>query len=70
MIDRVVLALPLLFGGGLLASVFAAFGAWTVVLIGLTILSAIAAFMAYERRDDGYLGTSELRALGPPDGKA
>jgi hypothetical protein len=68
--DRVVLGSPLLFAGGLIASVFAAFGIWTVVLIALTLASSVAAFVAYERRDDGYLGTSDLRALPPPDGKA
>jgi hypothetical protein len=70
LIDRVALALPILFGGGVIASVFAAFGTWTIVLIALTVLSLIRAFVAYERRDDGYLGTSELRALVPPDGTA
>lgn len=67
LIDRVVLALPLLLGGGVLASLFVAFETWTIVLIALTILSLIRAFVAYERSDDGYLGASELRALPPPD---
>jgi len=59
----VILTLPVLFAGGVIASVFAAFGAWTIVLIVLTIMSLIRAFVAYERRDDGYLGTNELRAI-------
>ena len=70
LIDTAVMGLPLLFAGGVVASVFVSFGTWTVVLIVLTIVSLVAAFVAYERRDDGYLGTSDLRALPPPDGQA
>jgi uncharacterized membrane protein len=67
LIDRVVLTSPVLFGGGVVASVFATFGTWTIVLAILLILSLVGAFVAYERRDDGYLGTKDLRALKPPD---
>jgi len=67
LIDTIALATPLLFAGGVVASVFAAFGVWTVVLIVTTALSSVGAFLAYERRDDGYLGTSDLRALPPDD---
>ncbi len=67
---KLILTSPLLFGGGVVASVFAAFGTWTIVLIVLLVMSLIAAFVAYERRDDGYLGTDDLRALKPPDEKA
>lgn len=67
MLDNALLAAPVLFGGALLASVFAAFDTWTVVFIVLTILGSIAAFFAYERRDDGYLGATELRAISTPD---
>lgn len=70
LIDRVILTSPLLFGGGVVASVFAAFGVWTVVLILLLAMSLIGAFIAYERRDDGYLGTNDLKALTPPEEKA
>jgi deoxycytidine triphosphate deaminase len=70
LLDTVLLASPLLFAGGVIASVFVAFDTWTAVLIALTIVSAIAALIAYERRDDGYLGSSELRALRPPDSEA
>jgi deoxycytidine triphosphate deaminase len=68
--DTVILGSPVLFAGGIVASVFAAFGVWTIALIALTVVSTIAAFVAYERRDDGYLGTSDLRALQPPEDKA
>lgn len=64
--DTIALASPLLFGGGLLASLFASFGAWTVVLAVATLLSLIAAFLAYERRDDGYLHLDELRRPPSP----
>ena len=67
MFDVVMLSSPVLFGGGLIAGVFAKFGVWTIALILLTLVSLIAASIAYERRDDGYLGGSELRALKPPD---
>jgi deoxycytidine triphosphate deaminase len=68
LIDRIALASPLLFAGGVIASVFAPFGIWTVVLIVLLVVSVIAASVAYERRDDGYLGTNDLRTLkAPPD---
>lgn len=67
LIDRVILASPLLLGGGVVASVFSAFGTWTVVLVVLLVVSLVAAFIAYERRDDGYLGTPDLRALETPD---
>jgi deoxycytidine triphosphate deaminase len=70
MSDVVMLSSPVLFGGGLIASVFAKFGVWTIALIALTLVSLVAGLVAYERRDDGYLGTSELRALTPPDGNA
>ena len=70
LVDVVILTLPVLFAGGVIASVFAAFGTWTIVLIVLTIVSLIRAFVAYERRDDGYLGTNELRMLPPPDEQA
>jgi len=65
--DRTILASPILFGGGVVASVFAAFGVWTIVLIALLVMSLVAAFVAYERRDDGYLGTNDLRALRSPE---
>jgi len=68
--DTAILGSPLLFAGGVVASVFAAFGVWTLVLIFLTVVSAISAFVAYERRDDGYLGSSDLRALRPPEDRA
>jgi hypothetical protein len=68
--DTVILGSPLLFAGGLIASVFAAFGTWMIVLIVLTVVSLVAAFVAYERRDDGYLGTSDLHALRPPRERA
>jgi len=70
LIDTIVLAAPLLFASGLVASVFAVFETWTIVLIVATVLSLVGAFVAYERRDDGYLGTSDLRALLPPDDHA
>jgi len=70
LIDRMILTSPLLFGGGVVAGVFAAFGTWTIILIVLLVMSLVAAFVAYERRDDGYLGTNDLRALKPPDEKA
>ncbi len=70
LIDTTALALPLLFASGVVASVFVSFGIWTVVLIALTVVASIAAFLAYERRDDGYLGTSDLRDLRPPDVQA
>jgi hypothetical protein len=67
LMDRTILASPILFGGGVVASVFAAFGVWTIVLIALLVMSLVAAFVAYERRDDGYLGTNDLRALRSPE---
>jgi hypothetical protein len=39
----------------------------SIVLIVLLVMSLVAAFVAYERRDDGYLGTDDLRSLKPPD---
>jgi deoxycytidine triphosphate deaminase len=63
LIDNIVLALPVLFGGAVLAGVFVPFGLWMIVFIVLFVTSLIAAFAAYERRDDGYLGPSELRAI-------
>jgi hypothetical protein len=75
--DTVLLASPVLFAGGLIASLFATFGRLTIVFIAATLVSSLAAFVAYERRDDGYLGTSDLHALRlpdsphqPPDGRA
>jgi magnesium-transporting ATPase (P-type) len=47
----------------MLAGVFVPFGLWLIVFIALFVASLIAAFIAYERRDDGYLGPSELRAI-------
>lgn len=70
LLDRMALASPLLFGGGVVASVFAAFGTWTIILVVLLVVSSIASFIAYERRDDGYLGTNDLRALTTPGDKA
>jgi len=61
--DRGVRALPLLFGSGVVASVFAAFGVWTIVLAVLTFASLGGALAAYLRDDHGYLGKSELRAI-------
>lgn len=68
LVDTVALGLPLLFASGVVASVFVSFETWTIVLIALTVVSVVCAFVAYERRDDGYLGTSDLRSLSPPEG--
>lgn len=70
MIDRICLASPALFLGGVLASLFAPVGPWTIALPILTILALFIAYAAYERRDEGYLGNAELRRLLPPDGQA
>jgi deoxycytidine triphosphate deaminase len=70
LLDGVILAAPLLFGGGVVGSLFASFSVWTIVLIVLTVASLIAAFVAYERRDDGYLGSAEVRALPTPEDTA
>jgi len=67
LLDHVALASPVLFGGAVLASLFAAFDYWTIILLVATVISVVFAFVAYERRDDGYLGTSELGALPPPE---
>lgn len=63
LIDNATLTAPVLFGGAALAGVFVSFGLWLIVFIVLFATSLIAAFVAYERRDDGYLGPSELRAI-------
>lgn len=71
LIDNAALTLPVLFGGATLAGVFVPFGFWLIVFIVLFVASLIAAFTAYERRDDGYLGPSELRAIEQrPNGQA
>jgi deoxycytidine triphosphate deaminase len=71
MIDNAALALPLLFAGGAIGSVFATFSAWTVVLIVATVVASLAAFGAYVRRDSGYLGRPELRdAESRPKGES
>jgi deoxycytidine triphosphate deaminase len=67
LVDNVVLASPLLFASGVIASLFAAFDTWTLVFLVATALSLVAAFVAYERRDDGYLTREDLRASSPPE---
>ncbi|HEY2282112.1 MAG TPA: dCTP deaminase [Solirubrobacteraceae bacterium] len=61
--DNVFLALPLLLGATALAGIFAPFGVWLVVFVVLFVASLIPAFLAFERRDDGYLGADKARAV-------
>jgi hypothetical protein len=61
--DNVLLALPLLLGATALAGVFAPFGVWLIMFIVLFVVSLIPAFLAFERRDDGYLGAGETRVI-------
>lgn len=63
LLDNVALTLPLLFAGGVVAGIFAKFGAWLIVFIALLVVSLIAAIAAYERRDDGYLTPGELQSI-------
>ncbi|MFI4990445.1 MAG: dCTP deaminase [Solirubrobacterales bacterium] len=66
MIDRLVIGLPTLFAAAWLAGAFALFDVEWFVLLGCMVVSLIPAALAYERHDDGYLGTRELRERLPP----
>jgi deoxycytidine triphosphate deaminase len=60
LIDRAALVAPGVLIAGLLASLFAEFSIWHLVLVIATVLSLFGALGAYFRRESGYLGRSEL----------
>jgi len=70
LLDRCLIGLPALFGAAWIASALDLFDLAWFVLLGLFLASLLPALLAYERRDDGYLGPHELRALKPPEGKS
>jgi deoxycytidine triphosphate deaminase len=70
MLDGVVIGLPGLCVAAWLASILSLFSLAWFVFLALLLLSVVPALIAYERRDDGYLGTRELRQLNPPGGEA
>jgi hypothetical protein len=70
MLDGVVIGLPGLCLAAWLASILSLFSLAWFIFLGLLLLSLIPALIAYERRDDGYLGKRELRQLDPPSGTA
>jgi deoxycytidine triphosphate deaminase len=65
-LDGVLMGLPALCAGAWMASLLSLFSLAWFIFLGLLLLSAIPALVAYERRDDGYLGKRELRQLSPP----
>lgn len=66
LLDRFFIGLPALFFAAWLASAFDLFDIAWFVLLGCLLVSLIPALLSYERHDDGYLGTRELRTRLPP----
>jgi hypothetical protein len=66
MVDRFSIGLPALFAAAWLAGAFDLFDVEWFVLLGCMVTSLVPAVLAYERHDDGYLGTRELRTRLPP----
>jgi hypothetical protein len=66
LLDRCLIGLPALFGAAWIASAFNLFDLAWFVFLGFLLASLIPALLAYERRDDGYLDSHELKALKPP----
>ena len=63
LVDRVLLASPAVALGGLISSLFAKLAFWHLFVALLVVASVAGAFVAYFRRDSGYLGTRDLAAL-------
>ena len=70
LIDRCLLWFPGVFIAAWLLTAFDVFKLAWFVFLGLFLVSLLPALLAYERRDDGYLGRTELHALPPPDNSA
>lgn len=61
--DAAFIASPAVMIGGAIGSLFAPFAVWHVAIAVAVIVSVPVALAAWVRRDDGYLGSKELREL-------